>query len=287
MGVATASSTAFCTRCGRSLADGPCPDHRVSLERPRGVRGFQARSSIALVAAALSLLLAVGMFAQVRTTSRRERRLSRELAASTAAVKGLANRLGAIEARTGAELDVGAVAKKVEPSVFTIEDSEGGVGSGFALRFSAPNTEVVTNFHVVERDWKKGRKDLKLRQPGRELTGHVVNVNPATDLAIIHVDEMLPVLQRAPGNPAVGDPVIVVGSPLRLENTVSTGIVSALRDEFLQFSAPVSPGNSGGPVVDRSGRVIGVARAKEAGGGAEGLSFAIPIAVVCASLSIC
>jgi putative serine protease PepD len=72
-----------------------------------------------------------------------------------------------------------------------------------------------------------------------------------------------------------------------LENSVSSGVVSALRDGMVQFSAPISPGNSGGPVVDLSGRVIGIARSKLVGNGAEGLSFAVPISVVCGVLGTC
>jgi S1-C subfamily serine protease len=85
--------------------------------------------------------------------------------------------------------------------------------------------------------------------------------------------------------------VIVVGSPLGLGGTVATGIVSAFRTEegleYLQFSAPVSPGNSGGPVVDRSGAVVGVAVGKVVEDGAEGLSFAIPYERACRALGLC
>ncbi len=87
--------------------------------------------------------------------------------------------------------------------------------------------------------------------------------------------------------PKVGDPVLAIGSPLGLAGSASSGIVSDVRPGPLQFSAPVSPGNSGGPVVDRRGHVLGVATAKLVGNGAEGLSFAVPVDAVCAALEVC
>jgi putative serine protease PepD len=72
---------------------------------------------------------------------------------------------------------------------------------------------------------------------------------------------------------------------------VSSGIVSAVRTEdgvrYIQFTAPISPGNSGGPVLDAHGKVIGISVAKAIGDGAEGLSFAIPAAVLCSSFDVC
>ena len=105
-------------------------------------------------------------------------------------------------------------------------------------------------------------------------------------VAAAPVPVVLPVLPKGPP-PSVGDPVLAVGSPLGLGNSVSSGIVSAFHDGIIQFSAPISPGNSGGPVVDRTGRVVGVARSKLVGDGAEGLSFAIPIALVCSTVATC
>jgi putative serine protease PepD len=288
VGVATARPTAFCTRCGVSLVDGLCPEHGdVAVRRgaPSPVPGWGTVAMIVAIVVAVALVGALVISA--RTASRRERHLSKQAAASGATVKAVSDRVRALEARAANQPDTAAVAKQVEASVVTIEDSQGGVGSGFAMRSTAGTTDIVTDFHVVATDWKTPKKQVKVRQPGVDLVGTITKVDPTADLAIVQVKASLPVLARAPGVPAAGDPVLVVGSPLRLANTVSTGIVSAVRDEFVQFSAPVSPGNSGGPVVDRSGHVIGVTRAKESGNGVEGLSFAIPVAVVCTSLAVC
>ena len=84
---------------------------------------------------------------------------------------------------------------------------------------------------------------------------------------------------------------MAVGSPLGLGSTVTLGVISGFRSlegsDYVQFSAAISPGNSGGPVVDRDGRVIGVARAKLVADGAEGLGFAVPIDTVCSTVLSC
>jgi len=84
---------------------------------------------------------------------------------------------------------------------------------------------------------------------------------------------------------------MAVGSPLGLDGTISIGVVSGYRSlegsDYAQFSAPISPGNSGGPVVDSRGRVIAVASAKLVGTGVEALSLAIPVQTVCLSLVAC
>ena len=84
---------------------------------------------------------------------------------------------------------------------------------------------------------------------------------------------------------------MAVGSPLGLDGTVTLGVVSGFRSldgsDYIQFSAPISPGNSGGPVVDAGGRVVAIASAKFVGDGVEGLSLAIPIQTACLSLVTC
>jgi S1-C subfamily serine protease len=85
----------------------------------------------------------------------------------------------------------------------------------------------------------------------------------------------------------VGDPIVALGSPFGYGGTASSGIISAIRGRFVQFSAPVSPGSSGGPVLDAQGEVVAVTAAKVVGRGVEGLSFAIPIDRVCRVTAAC
>src|SRR4029453_3693945 len=90
-----------------------------------------------------------------------------------------------------------------------------------------------------------------------------------------------PLWQRARrGSPKTGDQLLLVGSPYGLGGTVTTGIVSRVTRQAVQTDAAANPGNSGGPAVDRKGRVVGVLVA----GGGQNVNFAIPIARVCAKL---
>ncbi len=160
-----------------------------------------------------------------------------------------------------------------------------GVGSGLIVR---KDGYILTNNHVVE-----GADDLTVKlHDGRELAATVVGRDPATDLAIIKV--------RADGLPAaqfgdsdqlrVGQWVLAVGDPFGLNDTITSGIVSARGrsnvhiaqyEDFIQTDAAINPGNSGGPLVDLDGRVVGINTAiASRNGGNMGVGFAIPINMV-------
>jgi len=95
----------------------------------------------------------------------------------------------------------------------------------------------------------------------------------------------------APTVAVLAQAVIVIGSPLGLGGTVSAGVISGFRSlegsDYVQFSAPISPGNSGGPVVDARGRVVAVASAKFEGSGVEALSLGIPVQTACSMVAAC
>ena len=156
-----------------------------------------------------------------------------------------------------------------------------GVGSGFIVDASGL---VVTSHHVV-----KGADSVTVTlQDGRKLEAQVVGVDPKTDLALIEVDveESLPVVEFGDSDRTrVGDWVVAVGNPFGLGGTVTAGIVSGRGrdigsgpyDDFLQIDAPINRGNSGGPLFDGSGRVVGVNTAIfSPTGGNVGIGFAIP-----------
>ena len=156
-----------------------------------------------------------------------------------------------------------------------------GVGSGFIVDASGL---IVTSHHVV-----KGADAVTVTlQDGRDLEAHVVGVDPKTDLALVEVDadESLPVVEFGNSDRTrVGDWVVAVGNPFGLGGTVTAGIVSGRGrdigsgpyDDFLQIDAPINRGNSGGPLFDRSGRVVGVNTAIfSPTGGNVGIGFAIP-----------
>ena len=158
-----------------------------------------------------------------------------------------------------------------------------GEGSGFIV--SAEGI-VLTNAHVVA---DASKVTVRLTD-GREFEAKVAGVDKRTDIAVLRIDaKNLPTVKIGnPANTRVGDWVVAIGSPYGFENSVTAGIVSAksraLPEEnyvpFLQTDAAVNPGNSGGPLFNLAGEVIGVnAQIYSRTGGYQGLSFAIPIDV--------
>ena len=156
-----------------------------------------------------------------------------------------------------------------------------GVGSGFIVDASGL---IVTSHHVV-----KGADSVTVTlQDGRKLEAQVMGVDPKTDLALLEVDAdgSLPTVEFGDSDRTrVGDWVVAVGNPFGLGGTVTAGIVSGRGrdigsgpyDDFLQIDAPINRGNSGGPLFDRGGRVVGVNTAIfSPTGGNVGIGFAIP-----------
>lgn len=154
-----------------------------------------------------------------------------------------------------------------------------GVGSGFII---SPDGFLLTNHHVVE-----GADEIYVTLTDkRELKGRLIGSDRRTDVALVKIDgSSLPSLKI--GDPArlrVGEWVVAIGSPFGLENTVTAGIVSAKgRDTgdylpFIQTDVAVNPGNSGGPLLNMRGEVIGInSQIYSRTGGFMGISFAIPI----------
>ena len=193
---------------------------------------------------------------------------------------------GGTDTAAPASSTLGAAAAKVAPAVVLIESS--GI-SGSAFIVSAEGW-LLTNHHVVGVD-KRVKVTLA---DGRSLMGTVTAVDTLTDLALIRIKLAgLPVVELGESaGLAVGDQVMAVGNPLgAFANTVTSGVVSGLsRGELLddngeyrnliQTDAAINHGNSGGPLADLSGRVVGInTLAIGAEFGAEGLGFAIPIDV--------
>jgi putative serine protease PepD len=158
-------------------------------------------------------------------------------------------------------------------------------GSGFVLDRDG---HVVTNQHVVA-----GASSISVMfWNGVELDAELVGTDPSTDLAVLRVDApdgLLSPLALADSSAVrVGDPVLAIGSPFGLEGTITSGIVSALHREMtapnnfqiidtIQTDAAINHGNSGGPLIDGRGRVIGVnAQIESESGGSDGVGFAIP-----------
>lgn len=159
-----------------------------------------------------------------------------------------------------------------------------GQGSGFII---SADGLVLTNAHVV-RDAKQVTVKLSDR---REFSAQVLGSDTATDIAVLKLDAKgLPTVQLGdPRQVQVGDYVLAIGAPYGFEQTATQGIVSAKGRSlpgdssvvpFIQTDAAVNPGNSGGPLFDASGRVVGVnAQIYSQSGGFQGLAFSIPIDV--------
>ncbi|MBU1237657.1 MAG: DegQ family serine endoprotease [Gammaproteobacteria bacterium] len=158
-----------------------------------------------------------------------------------------------------------------------------GLGSGFIVN---PDGVILTNAHVVA---DADEVIVKLTDK-REFKARVVGIDRQTDVAVLRIDaKNLPTVKIGdPANVRVGEWVMAIGSPFGFENSVTAGIVSAksraLPDEgyvpFMQTDVAVNPGNSGGPLLNASGEVIGInSQIYSQSGGYQGLSFAIPIDV--------
>ena len=161
------------------------------------------------------------------------------------------------------------------------------LGSGFVID---KDGHIVTNYHVVQ-----GASRIEVSFSNQDtVKAKVVGTDPSTDLALLKVDvpaNALTPLSLADSDAVqVGDPVVAIGNPFGLERTVTAGIVSALQrevrapnnyaiDHVIQTDAPINSGNSGGPLIDAQGRVIGVNSQIEtanSGGGNVGIGFAVP-----------
>ncbi len=193
------------------------------------------------------------------------------------------------------------VAAKVVPSVVKLETDMGRAseeGSGIIL---SSDGLILTNNHVVEAA-KKGDTTITFAD-GRTTKFTVVGTDPSSDIAVVKADgisDLTPITIGSSANLKVGQDVVAIGSPLGLEGTVTTGIISALNRpvaaggdirnqntvlDAIQTDAAINPGNSGGALVNMNGELVGVNSAiatlggdsADAQSGSIGLGFAIPI----------
>jgi serine protease DegQ len=156
-----------------------------------------------------------------------------------------------------------------------------GVGSGVIV---SPEGILLTNNHVVE---DAGEIDVQLSD-GREVRAEVVGTDPETDLAVLRIPlGQLPAITLGRSQDLqVGDPLLAIGNPFNVGQTVTAGIVSALGrnglglstfESFIQTDAAINPGNSGGALVNAQGHLVGINTAiYSKSGGSQGIGFAIP-----------
>lgn len=188
--------------------------------------------------------------------------------------------------QAGADAGYADVVDRIGPSVVTVR-VEQGVGSGVVLR---PDV-VVTNQHVVGQQ----REVVIAYADGSQSAGTVLATDTVTDLAVVRTERgNLPVPEFRTELPRPGERALAIGSPLGFQNSVTAGIISGLHREIpgsagqtqslvdlIQTDASISPGNSGGALLDVAGRVVGINEAYiPPAAGAVSLGFAIPSATV-------
>ena len=180
------------------------------------------------------------------------------------------------------------IVRDASPGVVLIEHQR-GLGSGFLIN---PQGHILTNAHVVD-----GSKQVTVTySDGTTQDATVLAEDPTIDVAVLDAGappasaKPLPLGQSR--DLTVGDPVVAIGNPLGFERTATTGIVSAVKRQIcspnqsaianaIQTDAAINQGNSGGPLLDRRGRVIGInSQIVSLGGGFEGIGFAVPIDAV-------
>ncbi|WIM99164.1 trypsin-like peptidase domain-containing protein [Actinoplanes oblitus] len=253
----------------------------VMVSPPRGPRW---KRRLAGGAAVLVLVGGGGTTGALLT----EKYLDRAPAAATSGTTG-----STVAATTVAEDDeLAPIVAKVRPSIVTVlvdGARESSLGSGVVLRADGL---ILTNNHVISSN---GTVSVRL-STGRTVPARVVAADSTHDLALVQatgLSGLTPVTFAGDDSVAVGDTVLAFGAPLGLEGTVTSGILSATGrsldtgDEqltgLLQTDAAINQGNSGGALVDTSGRVVGIDVAIATAGdstGSVGLGFAIPAGTV-------
>jgi len=180
---------------------------------------------------------------------------------------------------SGPELDGSALFKQLSPSVFQIEALAGdstSQGSAVAVSFN----ELLTNCHVVQ-----GSRKIILRQLKKQWVATIQRSDPAGDRCVLRVDDakFVPIRGvRSYAELKVGESVYTIGSPSGLELSISDGVLSGLREEkgfhYVQTTAPISPGSSGGGLFDRRGNLVGITTMVMVGRqhNNQALNFAIP-----------
>jgi S1-C subfamily serine protease len=178
------------------------------------------------------------------------------------------------------------------------EGGQRGIATGSGFEIDGKGT-ILTNWHVVA-----GASKVTVGfERGKTVEAQLLGKDPSDDLAVLRIPTggltLHPLALGDSGEAQVGDPVLAIGNPFGLGQTLTTGVVSALQrqitapsgvsiDNVLQTDAPINPGNSGGPLLNEAGQVIGInSQIETAGerGGSVGIAFAIPIVTAKRELS--
>jgi putative serine protease PepD len=269
----------------------PTYDAPVRVKRTRSWPGV-----VALVFVVLLMLIAGGegywiYQLQQRLTDANER-VDAGQAADQGRMDGLDRRTNDLERELGKAFDSAAIAAATLPSVFRVVAGDFS-GTAFAVGkpTSGGGTNLFTNFHVVKQVYERGDREVSIERRDQRFPARIAKVDTEQDLALLESEQKFTALVAATEKVKSGEPIVVVGAPLGLEDSVTTGVVSAFRKlpdwpgEMMQFDAAINPGNSGGPVINSQKQVVGIATAKARE--TEGIGLAVPIATACAALGVC
>jgi S1-C subfamily serine protease len=300
--LATAAAPHNCTRALKGL----CVSTdivRVSYDGSWD-EGSSRRGVLGLAVGALVVVCLAGVALSAFTLVHQRGALARERAAWQGEVAELRREVDALSGRgeklagrlnnaeqtlERREVGIAPLAERVLRSVFTVE-TDYGLGTGFAAWRVGSATYLITAHHVVDGQLSSG---VTIVRKGGSWAGTIEAVDQANDLALIRINgkpagaEPLWQTIRDRGRPKAGDELILIGSPFGLQGTVTTGVVSRVTAKEIQTDAAANPGNSGGPAIDKRGRIVGVLVSGVNPAMGQNLNFAVPIERVCLKLRRC
>ncbi|MGW9195683.1 trypsin-like peptidase domain-containing protein [Micromonospora chersina] len=280
---------------GQPMSGPAYPGQPAAGQPERAGRGRRLPVVALVLAGVLALVAGVQAYQIHRLDDRlaaTDRRLAEAQGADAGRLDGLEERAGVLEKQAGAAFNPEAVASAVLPSVFRVRAGQ-FTGTAFAIG-KAPSgggTTLLTNFHVVESVFAAGERKVFLERTDQRFEATIVEVDKDKDLAHLRTTAKFTGLVAARTPVKSGQQIVVVGAPLGLQDSVTTGVVSAFRKDeggsgpVIQFDAPINPGNSGGPVINGAKEVVGIATAKARD--AEGIGLAVPIKTACDRFKLC
>lgn len=284
---------------------GPAAPYPTAPKTPRGTRGKGGWSKpviTALVAGVIGALLVLLVMPAVFGVNPYDLVRGKLKKAAVQEEKSAPGRTVNVVSPTEGTMSVTAIAKAIIPSIVNIDirtapqqtpfyttQSQEGTGSGVIY---TQDGYIITNNHVVE-----SAQDITVTlASGETVKGKTIGTDPENDIAVVKIDKTgLPALQVGNSdNLVVGQLLVAVGSPFGFEQTVTSGIASALHrsvsagsqtsnqtsvlTDLIQTDAPINPGNSGGALCDGNAKLIGISAViATSSGGSEGIGFAIPI----------
>ena len=269
----------FCRKCGQALGSTVSSTGAAAAVASTGSKRSRFASRLLAALGGLLILLVIGWFISNLKHKNATSGNSRDLTQAT--VPKATNPAIPIEQPPPVpspprSLSPQEIYQNENAGMILIEtyDDEGrkrSLGSGFVV---SPDGTAITNYHVIRG---ASRATVKLSDGTVGSVDSVAAYDPNRDLAAIRVTPSpTKVLELGDSDKVrVGDRIVAIGSPLGLQNTMSVGIVSALRNGVIQMSDPISPGSSGGAIFDDHGKVIAVAVAQIVAG--QNLNFAVPI----------